>query len=421
MVERIDNHSGGNGSHAASRSHGSVSAALSTTARKLRFSTSRRSSLYKAVGLRPRLADRLFAWAVGLVTLLLLILPITGSVAYFGFLAADQFESEARFTVRASTPALGKDQIAKVSGIPAAKIAQDTQIVTNFITSPQIIANLQDEVDIRQIYRSDQADFWARLSDDATAEDLQEYWEDMVSISISPSSGIVTAKLRAFDPEAAQNLLTKVVAAAEAMVNDLNDRIWTDVIETARQNLETAASQLQSARVRLQQAQNQSGVLSVDASSAAINVLLQASLTEALELQQRYDVQLASVSPEAPQMKVLSREIASKRQQIEELRAELAGGSQERNLANVSVDMSQLQLEQSVAEQHFSSSIRALEQVQFVSKQQLIYLDAFLDPTLPDDASYPRRILWSLAVAVGSAILWAVSLGLLTVARTNLH
>jgi Capsule polysaccharide export protein len=421
MVERVQDHSAGKAPNAPHGVERSVAAALSATARKLRFSTSRRSSLYKAVGLRPRLADRIFKWAIVLLTVMLLVVPTLGAVIYFGFLAADQFESETRFTVRASTPALGKDQIAKVSGIPSAKIAQDTQIVANFITSPQIIASLQDKIDIRGVYRSDLADFWARLGDEATSEDLQEYWEDMVTVSISPSSGIVTTKLRAFTPQEAQDLLHHVVSAAEAMVNNLNDRIWNDVIETARANLETAASLLQTARERLQQAQNQSGVLSVDSSAAAINTLLQTSLTEVLELQKRYDVQLSSVSPEAPQMKVLAREIASKREQIEALRAQLAGSQDDKNLANVSVDMSQLQLEQSVAEQHFSSSVRALEQVQFVSKQQLVYLDAFLDPTLPDEATYPRRLLWILAATIGSLILWALSLGLLSVVRNNLH
>ena len=116
----------GPGSLAASQD---MSAQLSITARKLRFSTSNRSALYKAVGLRPRLTERLFTAAVVLVTIVCLVIPNILAVFYFGYLASDQYQAEARFTVRSSTPALGKDQIAKVTGIPQAKIVQGYQPV----------------------------------------------------------------------------------------------------------------------------------------------------------------------------------------------------------------------------------------------------------------------------------------------------
>src|SRR5690606_34542875 len=263
-------------------------------------STSSRSRLYKVVGLRPRLTDRLFTAAVVLVTLFGLVLPNTLSLLYYGYFASDQYESETRFTVRSSTPALGKDQLAKVTGMPAAKIAQDTQIVLNFIKSREILDILRDRsIDLKRIFGNDAIDYWSRLPDDATSEELREYWDSMVTTTVSPSSGIVAVSVRAFSPEDAASLVEEIVKASEVVVNQVNDRIWKDVIATAEANLENAKLQLGNARKTVAEARNREGVLSVDGSSEIISTLIVTIETERLKLQQQYDSQVSIVSPDS--------------------------------------------------------------------------------------------------------------------------
>lgn len=399
-----------------------ISARLSVAARKLRFSTSARSQLYRAVGLRTRLVDRLFVAGVAVVTVSTLLVPIVVSLIYFGYVASDQYESETRFTVRSSTPALGKDQIANVTGIPSAKIVQDTQIVVNFIKSREMLDVLsRRKVDLHSIYGKPSVDWWARLPGDATVEELLEYWEKMITTGVSASSGIVVVKVRSFSPGESAMLAQEILNASEVVVNQVNDRIWQDVTSTAQQNVGLAQTQLQVARKELADARNQNGVLTIEGSSQIISNLISTMEAERLALQQRYDAQLSAVSPNAPQMRVLRREIESKEHQITQLRSQVAGqNSPERNLADVSQDLSELQLAQSLAEQHFSSSVKTLEQVQFVSRQQLLYLDSFLPPRIPDEAMYPRRILWIALIFVLSLFSWGASLGMLHLTRNRL-
>ena len=398
-----------------------ISTRLSIAARKLRFSTSSRSSLYQAVGLRPRLADRIFRGINIVVTLLYLVLPNLVAVAYYGYFAADQYESEIRFTVRSSTPALGSDQLAKVTGIPAAKIVQDTQIVVNFMKSHEMLDVLRKKVNLGEIYGRDSIDWWARLPSEPTAEETLEYWEEMISTSVNPSSGIVTVRLRAFDPQDAALLLREVLNASEIVVNQVNDRIWKDVSGTAQVNFDSAKHQLKMTREALAKARNKAGVLSVEGSNLIISNLISTIEAERLRLQQRFDSQAAVVSLNAPQLKVLRRDIESKEKQIAELNARLAGqGKSEPNLADVSQDLSQLQLAQELAEQQFSASVRTIEQVQFVSQQQLLYLDSFLSPRVAEEATYPKRLLWISITFILSLFLWGIILGLLTLARKQL-
>jgi capsular polysaccharide transport system permease protein len=398
-----------------------VAAKLSVTARKLRFSTSKRSQLFKAVGLRPRPLEQVIGRLMLASAVLILVIPNIASVYYFTCIAVDQYQSETRFTVRSSTPALGKDQLTKVTGLPSAQIVQDTQIVTNFIASKDMVAALQSKVDFQKLYGNTDIDPLARLRRDASTEKLLDYWEDMVSIKTDATSGIVTVKVRAFSAADAQKVLQEVVAASEAVVNDVNNRIWRDVIATAQANLENAKDHLQKSREQLQLARNQTGVLSVAGSSAIFTNLITAVQTDRINLQQRYDALLGNVSPTAPQMRVLKREIESKQKQLDDLNRQVAGqGKSEQNLADVSVGMSQRELEQNLAEQQFAASMKTLEQVQFVSKQQLLYLDTFLAPNLPDEAQYPKRALWIGGVLAATIAIWGIVAGLLTALRNRL-
>ena len=429
MAEERVNASSGQAATTALDQSRAVTAQLSVTARKLRFSTSNRSRIFKAVGLRPRMIERLAKWAAIGLTVFWLVLPNVTSIIYYTVFASDQYQSETRFTVSTSMPALGKDQLAKVTGLPAAKIVQDTQIVTNYIVSNEMVSKLQQKLDFRQIYGNDHIDRLSRLKDGATAEELDKYWEKMVTTKISPTSGIVTVTVRAFSAEDSQKVLNEVVAASEAVINDVNQRIWQDVIQTAQANLDRSKDQLQKAREQLQGARNESGMLSVESSSTVISTLLTSAEQEKIDLQQRYNAQLSTVSADAPQMRVLKREIASKEQQIAELNAQIAGqttpiagqGKTGENLANVSLDMSQRQLEQTLAEQQFASSVKTLEQVQFVSRQQLMYLDAFLAPDKPDRAEYPKRGFNIGGIFAATLAIWGVSLGLLAMLRNHFN
>lgn len=398
-----------------------VAAKLSVTARKLRFSTSKRSQLFKAVGLRPRPLEQVIGRLILASAVLIVVIPNIVSVFYFTRIAVDQYQSETRFTVRSSTPALGKDQLTKVTGLPSAQIAQDTQIVTNFIASKDMVAALQSKVNFQKLYGNSDIDPLARLRQDASTEKLLDYWEDMVSIKTDANSGIVTVKVRAFSAADSQKVLQEVVAASEVVVNDVNNRIWRDVITTAQTNLDNAKNQLQKTREQLQLARNQTGVLSVAGSSAIFTNLITTVQTDRINLQQRYDALLGNVSPNAPQMRVLKREIESKQKQLDDLNRQVAGqGKSEQNLADVSVDMSQRELEQTLAEQQFAASMKTLEQVQFVSKQQLLYLDTFLAPNLPDEAKYPKRGLWIGGVLAATILIWGAVVGLLTALRNRL-
>ena len=421
MAEKLTSDKGGTAKAGGLALSKEMAVRLSVTARKLRLSTSSRGALYKAVGLRPRLSERLFYWATIIAVVVCFAIPNIVSVLYYGFLASDQYVAEARFTVRSSTPAMGKDQFAKITGIPQAKIVQDTQMVANYIQSSEMLDLLEKRIDLHALYSNSDIDFWARLPEDAPIEKRLKYWSHMAAPTISPSSGIVTVTVRAFTPEDSVRILNEVLSASERMVNGVNDRMWADITDTMQTNLDSATVKLRKAREELQAGRNQSGVLTIESSSQIVSALISKVEAERLELQQRYDTQINEISADAPQMRVLRREIASKEKQVEELRSQLTGQSAStRNLADISLDLSQLQLAETLAIQQFTTSVAALEQVRFTSSQQLLYLDSFLKPRLPEESRYPHRMFWIISIALMSIVGCGIAVGLLRLLRIHL-
>lgn len=395
--------------------------ALSGVARHLRFARSSRSKLFEAAGLRPRLIDRTFRILSTALVALVLVLPNVVTIAYFGLFATDQFESETRFTVRTSEPTRSKDALAQVSGIPSALLAQDTQIIANYLVSRGMLDRLETQFDFAGIFGRDDIDWYARLPADAKAEDTLDYWENMASASVSPRSGIVTIKVRAFSATEAHDLAEAAVAASEELVNQMNDRIWTDVTKSAREEVAGATAQLSQARIRMEAARNKAGILTVDSASSSLSVLLTQLEGELIALENDYRANKDMVSGQAPQMRVMASQIAAKKQQIEKLRSQVAStDSSETNLADRSTEFAQLELEQNLAENRLGASITALEKLQYMSQQKLLYLDPFLKPTIADEARYPRRLAWISLVLGSSLLLFAGLAALLSVVRTRL-
>jgi capsular polysaccharide transport system permease protein len=417
----MSTHEGENLPGSALQRNRAATGALSVVARQLRFARSRRSKLFEAAGLRPRLIDRTFRILFFALVALVLVLPNIVTVVYFGLLATDQFESETRFTVRTSEPTRSKDAMAQVSGIPSALLAQDTQIIANYLVSRGMLDRLETQFDFTKLFGRKDIDWYARLPADSKAEDTLDYWERMASASISPKSGIVTIKVRAFSANEARDLAQAAVTASEELVNQMNDRIWKDVTGSAREEVAGATAQLSQARIRMETARNKAGILTVDSASSSLSALLTQLEGELIALENDYKANQDMVSEQAPQMRVMASQIAAKKQQIGKLRSQVAStDSTETNLADRSTEFAQLELEQKLAENRLGASITALEKLQYMSQQKLLYLDPFLKPTIADEARYPRRLVWVGLVLGSSLLLFAGLAALLSVARTRL-
>jgi capsular polysaccharide transport system permease protein len=164
---------------------------------------------------------------------------------------------------------------------------------------------------------------------------------------------------------------------------------------------------------------NEAGILTVDSASTSLSSLSTQLEGELIALENDYAANQDKISDQAPQMRVMASQIDAKRRQLDALRAQLAStDSTQTNLAGRSTEFAQIELEMKLAENRLATSITALEQLQAMSQQKLLYLDPFLQPTMADEAR--RRLLWIGIVLAVSLVVFAGLAAMLSVVRSRL-
>jgi capsular polysaccharide transport system permease protein len=383
----------------------------------LSFKLEDRRTVHRSVGIRPQFKDYVFRWLFVFTTLFALVLPVAAGGLYILFMESEEYLSETRFVIRSAQSAISSKKGNKVSS----KIAQDTQVVTNFLGSAGFVEALEKKMDIRHFFGREDIDFLSALPRDATREAKVEYFEDRIESSIAPSSGIVNVEVTAFSPQEAKQFLDIVLEISEEHINQLNQRIWADLIATSEQEFKLAEANLQERRLAIQKKQLDAGVFSVDLKAENTSDLIKKIQEEVLTLQSRLSLLETKAETRSPLLKQLRERLATRQRQIDGLQAQLAGQQQqEGTLSDISRGFSQLELEKQLAEERFALSVRELKRVELLGSMQLVYLDRFMGPTLPQDVAGLNRFE-SFLVFIGICLgIWGGLMGGLTVARNFL-
>lgn len=405
-----------------------VSRALSEAARRARFSTRRRS--LTATGFRARQRGRLFKLLRILSFVGLFVLPTAVAIAYFGFIASDQYVAEARFTVRGGTPPT-MDRLGAMTGAPPMMIIQDTQVIINYLKSRTLVEALDHGVDMRALYDKDDIDWFSRIDRDRPIERIVKYWTRHIDISVQLPSGIVVFAVRAFSPDDAVKLANAALDSSEQLVNRMNDQMRRDSVDLAERERVRAQEKLAQARANLERARNEEGMLSADVASKSLTELETEVKRAMIKLQQDYDSARRFVTADAPQLKNLRARISAAQGEVAKLQAQMTavktaaqtasatGGPAPRILSGSMSRLDYATLENTIAEKIYAGSLTALEHAKLVSETKLMYINTFVRPTTAEEAKYPRRILDIALIASAGFFAWLALAGILLIVRNR--
>jgi capsular polysaccharide transport system permease protein len=380
--------------------------------RRARNARTRRGPLLKAPAVGSivrKLSITGLARPLALSALLLVVAPGLAATAYFGWIASDVYEAEARFAVRTGAVS-GIDAFTSVAGIPSVNQVQDSLIVTNFITSRAAVDVLEASSGLRKRYDNSNIDPLSRLAEDAPIEDVVRFWQHKVSVAIEAPSGIISAHVRAFSPADAQALAEALVQASEQLVNKLGARARDDLVANSERELHDVEERLRASRKRLNELRIAEGVIDPQLTAQGINVLMTELRGEAVKLEQEIATVERTISANAPQIQLMKTRLGAIREQSEALQNELTLRRAEGRdaLSAVMTRFDQLALERQVLERQYTTAAAALEQARSAAARQQMYRATFVRPILPEDPSGPRRVLWPLLITLGLLIAWGI-------------
>lgn len=350
----------------------------------------------------PRgIREKLIPWARRYRGSLLCIgLPTALALLYFALLAADQYESEAKFIVRSPShmQAGGLAGLLQTTGISRAQ--DDVFAVHDFIMSRDAVTAAQKKIDLRGMFGRNEGDIFAVYPNplfSRTSEDFFRYYKTRVGVDYDSTTGVTTLSVRAFRSEDAKVIADVLLSESETLINRLNQRAHENAVHDAEISVKLAEDRVSQTQQNTLNYRNRETLLDPGKASGAIVERVAKMQTELATARIRV-AELDRTSPGSPTLPSLQTHISALQQQVEQEQAKLtgAGGS----LAPKISEYEQLILQQEFAAKELAAAMGSLETAREEARRQQIYLERIVEPGAPDKAEFPKRIRSVLIVFI---------------------
>lgn len=347
--------------------------------------------------------------------LLVFALPSLLIATYMFLIAKDQYVSEIAFVVRdEETPNLG--MLAGFGLSSVGNTTTDAQILYKYLRSQNFVAQLDRELDLRAMFTMAKGDPVFTLRQGSSQEQLVDYWRRMVTISVDSATGMIEIEVRAFTSEDAHSIAQGIHKAAGLLVNAVSDEARDNSLRYAQRDLAKTEDDLSKARVALARFRDKYKLIdpqSVMNINASVVTSLSQELTEAiiqvetLRNQGTADVRLTQAQL---RVDVLKRRIEQEQQSY------ATSAPSDVSFSSVLDEYTKLQLDLELAEKSYALALSGVEAARAKSEQDSRYLATFVEPTLADTATRPRRLMITLLAITFIFIGW---LSLVLIAYSN--
>lgn len=363
-----------------------------------------------AAEVRPAVAKaglRRRHYGVLLSFMALVVLPVALSAWYLWARAVDQYESRIGFAVRAEGQVGTPDLLSGLLGPSSSSTAEDMHILSAFILSQELVSRIDARLDLRQRYSLFPADPVYSLAPEGTIEELVDYWERMVVVDYSSTTGLMELTIYAFTPADAQAIAAVVLEESSAVINQLSAIAREDSTRFAREALDTARARAGEARAEVARfrATNKVADPSADiASHMGVVSSLQQQLAGALV---ELDMLRLGTKADDPRIGPLERRIEAIEGRIEQERADLGIGIDGAGFAEVLGEYERLKVDQTFAEQAYLAALSAHDAAMAVAGRNSRYLATFVPPTLAEASTAPVRPLVLLVIGIIALLGWS--------------
>ena len=135
--------------------------------------------------------------------------------------------------------------------------------------------------------------------------------------------------------------------------------------------------------------------------------LLTGLLGKKLEIESQLFVLRQSNKTESPRYRQLILALNSLNQQIDDMRAQITGGT-DTSLTNIISNYSAVETDRIVAEKLYEAARRNYDQALAAALRKALYLTVFVSPAIPEQALYPRRLLSPVLIFLGLLTTWTI-------------
>ena len=344
--------------------------------------------------------DRLF--------LLTVVVPTALAVLYFGLFASDVYISESRFVVRSpDKPATsGLGVLLKSAGFSNA--GDEIFAAHEFVQSRDALKELNRDNAVVRAFGNSSVSIFDRFNPlglSGSFEDLYDYFRGKVTVDYATTSSITTLTVRAYSPQDAQKFNRQLLERSEELVNRLNTRGRSDLVQFATEEVVQAKMAAREAALSLARFRNARGIIDPE-KQATLQLQMVSKLQDELIGARTQLQQLRAMAPENPQIPILEVRINSLSREIDEQLGLVAGSR--RSLSATAAQYQRFELEREFADRRLAAAMNSLEEARNEARRKQAYVERIVQPSLPDEAQEPRRLRGIFATFVLGLVAWAI-------------
>lgn len=344
---------------------------------------------------------------------LIVALPVIASAWYLYAKAADQYASTLGFTVRSEDVSSAVDLLGGLSSsLGGGSGTQDSDILYEFMRSQQLVQNVDDKLDLREIFsRHRNTDWLLSFDPEGTIEDLTRYWRRMIRISYDAGSGLMEVRALAFAPEDAKAIAKEIFAENSQIVNQLSAIARSDATRYAAEDLEQAVERLKQTREALTTFRLANQIVDPNADIQAQMGLLTTLQAQQAEALIDFDLLVDIARDGDPRLEQAQRRLDVIEARIDAERRKFGVGGQGPGgveFATTIADFERLTVDREFAEAAYKASLSARDGSIAEANRQSRYLATYIEPTLAQKSEFPQRIILTAIIALFSSLFWAI-------------
>ncbi|EHV0151726.1 sugar transporter [Escherichia coli] len=347
-----------------------------------------------------------FQWVVACFTI---------AVIYFGFIASDRYVSRAELVVKQADQIKMLPDALSMLGLGGSN-HEDILLIQDYLKSADLLDKLDKQLGIKAHYQSHKIDYFSRLPNEVSREEFLKYYREHITLRLDELSGVLTIEFQGFDPEYGQKVVGLMLKESEVFINKLGHQVALEQLAFVEKEVDRAYQRVQTEKAKVLEFQNNHHLISPESTSTArLGVVSQ--IEGELARQQAQLKQLQSYMKEtAPAVISVKARVDALTEQLAQEQGRLTGTDKDA-MNEVTARYLDVQTQATLAADLYKTGLISLEQARVEAYRKLKHLLIVSQPTLAEDAEYPRR-LYNLATI---AVLLCLFYGLIVMGLATLR
>lgn len=320
---------------------------------------------------------------------LIVVIPWVATAVYTTNLANPRYVSTSSIVIKQVS-----DQASAGSGFSALlgvnnTNREDAVYLTEYILSNDMIEILDAEFDFRTNYRVSGSDFIYEIPENATQEELHDYFKKRVSVKLDELSYILTVETQGFEPDYALRLNRAILRESDKFVNMVSKQAVNDQLAFVSTQVEDAEKRLETAKKALLDYQNTNEIFDPQTNAQIVNQVIGTLQGQLSSLRTEERQLLSYLNPEAPQVVSLRSQISSVEKQIKDEQSKLTS-SQSAKLNEQTAEFEALKSDVEFASELYKLALTSMENSRLEALRKMKNLVIISSPHKAEEALYPR-------------------------------